>query len=245
MPEQLHNCSFLLVCNLPGEAQAMTDHLDILDRLLRDSDPLQTTYQLESPLIFRKSSKRRFVSSITGDTLDRLLPELPTPGEDVWLVSNGDGGKDKHGRINPDAFDFGSFIPYAVSKLGGYQCQIKVSTWSINHHHVDAMLAMLDDGRADTLWLLVDPSLRTRKSADCARLIEGMRRYPGRGRYLAFANHAKILCVCNADKTRHLTVFGSANLTGTPRAENYVLSADPALHDYFVTHFFKAMFDGR
>ena len=207
-----------------------------------DGIELETARQLKRPLTHaRRAAKREFISGLKREALNQLIPTLPPPDTDLYVVGNGAGAEIRHG-INPLAFDFGSFIPHIVEQLGGANCTAYISTWTANANHVKTLIDMLDDGRLTALTMATDPYFKTREAAVCNQLITGILRHTPRARFLAWKNHCKIICIANADQTRFCTVTGSANLSAQPRTEQYVLTTAPDVYRFYVSEFFEVMF---
>lgn len=210
------------------------------DNLPDPNAELETTRQLPTPRrMARRAAKREFINGLKRQALNELIPQLPPPDVDLYVIGNGAGAEIRHG-INPLAFDFGTFIPHVVKWLGT-GCTAYVSTWTMNRNHALNLIEMLDDGRLARLTVLTDPYFKRREAAVCAELILGLQRYPGRTRFLAFKNHVKAICIANADATRFCTITGSANLSAQPRCENYVLTSAPEVYRFFVEHFFNSV----
>ena len=109
--------------------------------------------------------------------------------------------------------------------------------------HALALIDALDTGLLKSLSVLSDRSFQGRKGAIAATLIEGLQQ---RGqRYKTFPNHAKVRALVSSDNTRFCVVFGSANLSQQPRAENYVLTTDPEAYHFVVNEFFESIFHAR
>lgn len=219
----------------------MTDEFDwIHTNAFTDGPELETTRQLDQPkLHYCRNAKREFVSGLKREALNQLIPELPTPDTDLYVIGNGAGAEIRHG-INPLAFDFGSFIPHVVKMLGNHRCTAYVSSWTMNRQHVKTMLEMLDDGRLVELTCVTDPYFKRREAAIAAELINGL--LDRHQRFLAFKNHVKCIALSNpAGNTCVIT--GSANLSAQPRCEQYVLTTAPDVYQFFRDEFFEAMFD--
>ena len=189
-------------------------------------------------LIERQPAKRKYIAGERLQELSLLMPRLPDPDTDVYIVATGRGKPVKRGAI-VRSFGFGNFIEYIIAEFG-HGCTLHISTWSLNPDHVYMLLELLDSGALVELTLICDPSLRTRKPAIMATLKVGMSRFPGCHLVMA-KNHAKIYCMKDVDGDRFCTITGSANLSGTPRSENYTVSTDPGLYHHFITHFFNVM----
>lgn len=203
---------------------------------------LHTVEQLPGHIIHeRKPKKRRYLAGKRREELSEIMPELPPSDTDYYIVATGRGKKAETGDV-VQSFGFGAFVGYIVRKLGG-GCVVYISTWSMNRDHALMLPELLDTGLAAELHLLCDPSLLTRKHAIAATVMEGIARYPG-SRFKSFKNHAKIMCIKDANEQNYCTITGSANLSGTPRAENYTVSTDPGLYHFFIQSFFEVMFNG-
>ena len=64
---------------------------------------LETAAQLRQPLKYeRKEAKRLFTNGLKKQALTELIPALPPPDTDVYLIGNGAGAEVRHG-INPQA----------------------------------------------------------------------------------------------------------------------------------------------
>lgn len=207
-----------------------------------DDTDLETARQLSRPLTYaRREAKRQFISGLKREALNELIPTLPPPDVDLYVIGNGAGAEIRHG-INPLAFDFGTFIPHVVRMLGDRQCIAYVSTWTMARGHAKTMLQMLDDGRLSALTVATDPYFRKREAAICNELITGL---VDRGqRFLCWKNHVKAIAI-GAPDGRTCTITGSANLSAQPRCEQYVLTTDPGVYQFFVMEFFEAMVNAK
>lgn len=210
--------------------------------LIDDLPHYETSTQLESPIRFdKKTARREFKAGLKKEALTELIPTLPPPDTDLWLVSNGDGAETGRGAINLQAFDFGSFIPHVVRLLGNDQCRLYISTWTCNRTHVLNLLAMLREGELGYFTFCCDPYFRTRETALCTELLLGMQEYPDKTRAVFWKNHAKIIAIANQDETQTCVIVGSANLSAQPRAESYVMSCAPEVYKFYRDQFFEAM----
>jgi hypothetical protein len=209
------------------------------DPFVGEGDELETTRQLATPRTYaRRNTKRHFVNGLKKEALNELIPMLPPPDTDLYVIGNGAGAEVRHG-INPQAFDFGSFIPHIVDRLGGRECTAYISTWTMNRQHTKTMIEMLADGRLQALTVVTDPYFKRREAAVAAELITGLQQRGGR--FLAFKNHVKAICISNA-AGQCCTVTGSANLSAQPRCEQYILTTAPDVYQFFVSEFFEVMF---
>ena len=212
---------------------------------LDDAPEYETVRQLAAPRRYaRRVAKRVFINGLKKEALTELIPTLPPPDVDLYVMGNGSGAEIRHG-LNPQAFDFGTFIPHLVDMLGAQGCTAYVSSWTMNENHIKSMGAMLDDGRLANLTVFSDPYFARRTPANYAQLMTIVQKHAPRARYLSFKNHVKAICITSADAQRFVTVTGSANLSAQPRCEQYVLSTAPDVFQFFVDEFFEAMINAR
>lgn len=205
-----------------------------------DTPKLHTSEQLPNHIVFeRKPEKRRFLAGERRQELSEIMPILPPSDTDLYIVATGRGKRLETGDI-VQSFGFGAFVDYIVRIMGG-SCIVYISTWSMNTDHALMLPELLDSGLIKELHMLCDPSLLTRKHAIAATIMEGIARHEG-SRFKSFKNHAKIMCIKDEKSENYCTITGSANLSGTPRAENYTVSTAPEMYHFFINQFFEAMF---
>lgn len=222
--------------------------MDDLDWMRQPSLEVQSERKLARPVAHaRRAAQRQTVNGLKKQALTALIPELPPPDTDLYVIGNGSGAKKKWlpGGSDPDAFDFGTFIPHVVERLGNAGCIAYISTWSMNRNHALTLIEMLNDGRLAQLTVFTDAYFQRREPAIAGMLITEMARLPDRARYFAFRNHVKAMCIANADETRFCTVTGSANLSAQPRCEQYVVTTAPEIFGFSRREFFEAMTDGK
>lgn len=215
---------------------------DFSDTFDFDADDTEThvTDVLKSPVQMRKEAKRAFISASKIQALKDVVTELPPPGVDLWIISNGDGTPQP--GFEAASFEYGHFVPVLAAMMGR-GVTAYMSTWSLNRDHALALFDLLDTGILASLSFVTDKTLRNRKHAISAELFDGLK--ARKQRYLTYPNHAKILALKSADGKRTCVVFGSANLSQQPRAENYVLTTDPAAYEWVVRDFFEVLFDAQ
>ncbi len=217
------------------------DQFDPFGEATTPRDPYETSAQLPAPLTFRHAvGRREYIAGLKREALNVLIPELPAPNVDLYIVGNGSGAEVRHG-VNPLAFDFGSFIPHVVRMLGDQGCTAYVSTWTASRIHTLTMLEMLADGRRDRLTFAGDPYFRRRSAAICSEFLSGLQPYGDRARALFWKNHCKAIAIAAPDGARTCVITGSANLSAQPRTEQYVLTTDPAAYVFYRDQFFEAM----
>jgi hypothetical protein len=224
----------------------MNDFADLED-ILDPDRTLQANRTLARPLKHsRRGAKRQFKNGLKKQALNHLIPVLPPPDVDLYVVGNGAGAEKmwEPGGIDQTAFDFGTFIPHVVDLMGAQGCIAWVSTWTMNRNHALTMIEMLDDGRLGQLTVFTDPYFQRREASVFAELVLGLDRHPESARYLAFKNHVKTMCIATPDESRTVTITGSANLSAQPRCEQYVLTTAPDVYNFFKTEFFLEMLNG-
>lgn len=199
---------------------------------------LETPRQLANPLVHpHVVNKRQFVNGLKKEALNKLIPVLPPPDTDLYIVGNGAGAEMKHG-VNPLAFDFGTFIPHIVERLGNQGCTAYISSWTMNRTHVKSLLELFDASALTHITVFTDPYFKRREAAIANELIVGLL---NRGqRFLAFKNHIKCIAICNPAGDC-CTITGSANLSSQPRCEQYNLTTAPDVHAFYREQFFEAM----
>lgn len=188
---------------------------------------------LDKPLALEVAAKYHFETGLRKETLNALIPELPDPGRDLYILSNGSGAERKNGS-DRGVFDFGTFIPYFVDMLGE-RVELYVSTWTMNMRGAESMVSLVRDGAVQKLVVCTDPYFNAREPKIAAYLMSALQHEPHA--YVAFRNHAKVICAKAGDKVA--TVTGSANLSSQPRVEQFVVSTSPEVYDFFVTNLFE------
>ncbi len=200
----------------------------------------ENTAILPGHLIFERRPKRRvYLAGKRREELVSIIGELPDPDTDLYIVAAGRGKRIKHGDI-VRSFGFGNFIDYVTDEFG-LGCIVHQATWSMNRDHALMLLELIDSGRIAVMNLLCDPAVTMRKNAIAMMLKTNLGRFPG-SRFKITKNHSKITCISDRVGGRFCTITGSANMSGTPRAENYTLSTDPAMYRHFVDNFFEVIF---
>jgi hypothetical protein len=203
------------------------------------SESPKSDLQPEKTLLFERKPKARTIFATSGRAaLDEIMPELPNKDTDYHIITIGRGKTVKNGDV-VKTFGFGNFIDRIVDEFGG-QCIVYISTWSLNRDHAFMLLELLESGGIAKLSMLYDYSLTSRKGEIAAILREGMKLFDNT-RFVSCQNHSKVYCFKNSNASRFCTVVGSSNLSGLPRAENYVISTSPELYHEYVNKFFEPM----
>lgn len=213
-----------------------TDSLDWLD-----GGDLETTYQLPRPVTQeRRIERREFVNGLKKQALNELIPVLPPPEVEMYILTNGSGGTYRLHGTAAGIFEFGHFIPVLAEMLGG-QCDLYAATWTMNRAHGKELLQCLDDGRLCSVTLFTDMYWKRREAAVANEVITGLQ---ARGqRYLAFKCHTKVIAMASAAGERCCNVFSSCNFSSQPRSENITLNTDPSTFEWLKTDYFEAMLD--
>jgi len=171
--------------------------------------------RLPTARAIRRELKLKTQNRLKVKAVKDVLPTLPAVGESLHVVADG-------------KFDFWTFTPHIIELMGGRADEFYASTWTMNRTNALEILELYDTGKVGEINLLSGLYFKRRETAVYATIAEGIQQ---RGqRYIAFANHAKVLLLGN-DQHR-VTVEGSANFTGNPRLEQYVVTNDPKVFDF-------------
>ena len=192
------------------------------------ADPLPTA-------LIKVQRERQFVADMGRKTLNALIGELPDENTDIYILSNGNGAERFDGS-DLGTFDFGTFIPYLAEMVGA--TDLYISTWTMNMRGADTIANLLDTGTISKLTVVTDPYFNRREKDISARLLLAMGDNDA-ANYVAFRNHAKIICAGNPQTGRYATISGSANLSSQPRVEQFILSASPDVYRFFVDNLFE------
>jgi len=177
-------------------------------------DPLETEHMPAAARFRRAEARRRFIRFRQKQALGDVMDGPPAIGESVHL-------------IGPGTFDFWTWVPVLLDWIGRTD-RLSCSTWTTSRPNVVDLLELWDTGRIGTVDILTGLYFKRRETASYALLLDGIRARGGR--YRAFLNHAKVLLLATPDGG--ICVEGSANLTGNPRLENYVITRDAGLYRF-------------
>ncbi|NJL53937.1 hypothetical protein HC928_01440 [bacterium] len=192
-------------------------------------------------VILEKRAEYRFINGLRRQTLTALIPELPPPGTDLYILGNGAGAERTNGT-DRGVFDFGTFIPYLIHMVapdGG--ATLLVSSWTMNKRNADAIVECLENGAVADAMICTDPYFNAREPQIATYLASAL--IAGGHRYAAFRNHAKVICVASKDRARTAVVTGSANLSSQPRVEQYVLTTSTEVFAFFSHNLFDWAWD--
>ena len=98
----------------------------------------------------------------------------------------------------------------------------------MSYRNAVEMLELYDKGKISNIALMTGLYFKRRETAVYATILQGLKKR--KQRYAAFKNHAKIILM--AAKSNFITIEGSANFTGNPRLEQYVLTNDKILYEF-------------
>ena len=190
---------------------------------------LQTSETVKSGLIHKRKAKRnKGVALLKQETLGEAFQGLPEEGESYHIVSNG-------------KFDFWSFIPVLVERLGNSKVEFIGSTWTLNRGNAVEMLEMYDAEKLRSVHLMTGTYFKSRESSVYATIVEGLME---RGqRFVCFENHSKVALLSNG--VDYLVIEGSANFTSNPRVEQYVLTNDRGLFEFHKEWMISMFDDGK
>lgn len=206
------------------------------DAMARFDDALADTVLARlptKPVAEKMMTKYKFINGLRREALSQLIDELPAPDTTIYILSNGAGAERQDGS-DREVFDFGAFIPVLVGLAGG-RCDVFISTWTMNRRGALALADMLRRGEARRLVLAIDQYFNKR-SPDIAKILYDAMIETGRGDYITFRNHAKVLAIANENGC--VVVTGSANLSSQPRIEQYTLTTSPDVFEFFKTNLF-------
>ncbi len=189
----------------------------LFDSILDGEDQgLETTKNVSSRSI-KLQLKRKMLRVSQRDYLKEAIKECPEPGWQYHLVS-------------ANKFDFWTWVPVMIDWIGATE-NFYCSTWTANRQGVVDMFKIFDEGKiTGQINFLTGLYFKRRETSVYATLLDGLLKRGGR--FKAFETHCKILLLKNETHHAWLTVEGSANLTGNPRLEQYVVTNDKNLYEF-------------
>lgn len=192
--------------------KTIDDDFDILDYL--GDDDLETT-EMPDSRVLRQKMKVTMQNRLKISEIAKVLPDLPDKGWAFHIVANG-------------KYDFWSFVPHIQKLIGSMGLEFYASTWTMSRNNAVEMVKLFDEGKIGTINLLTGLYFKRRETAVYATILHAIRKR--NQRYAAFKNHAKVLLL--SDGEDYIIVEGSANLTGNPRLEQYIISNQKGLYDF-------------
>ncbi len=210
----------LLDYNDAGASDLMFDSI-----LGNENATLESTEQISSRSL-KILAKRKMLRVAQQEKLKEIVTECPLPGEQIHVVS-------------ANKFDFWTWVPVMIDWLGVTE-NLYCSTWTANRQGVVDLFKIWDDGKiVGRVNFVTGLYFKRRETSVYATLVEGLLKRGGR--YKAFETHAKVLLLKNEARNAWLTVEGSANLTGNPRLEQYVVTNDQSLYEFHRDWFEEAL----
>ncbi len=190
----------------------------LFDSILGDEEQgLESTKSIASRSI-KMMLKRRMFRIKQQDYLRNIIKEPPEPAWQYHVVS-------------ANKFDFWTWVPVMIDWIGTTD-DLYCSTWSVNRSSIVDMFKIWDEGKiTGTVGFLLGIYFKRRAPDVYATLVNGLLQRGGRSK--AFETHAKFMLLNNAAKNVWLTIEGSANLNGNPRMEQYVITNDRSLYDFY------------
>lgn len=178
-----------------------------------DDNELETDKRIDSRAIMR-TNRRRMLRTERQHNLHEILT-LPAIGETLHMMSNG-------------MFDFFTVAAVLIELMDNHTEHLYTSTWTISQVTILDLFDYVDNGKIGTLHVLSDLSLRRRKPAIYAQLVEGLRNR--NMQFVSSHNHSKVTLLNNGNN--YITIEGSASFTTTPRLEQHGISNDKTLWEW-------------
>ncbi|OQA02215.1 MAG: hypothetical protein BWY71_00097 [Planctomycetes bacterium ADurb.Bin412] len=186
------------------------DYFSYFQQQIKSSD----TKQIIQPRSIRLQRKLHYKNSLQLKRLEEVLPDLPAAGESLHLISDG-------------SYDFWRFVPYLVSRLGPAD-ECSGSTWTMSRSNIHELLDLYDRQKIRRVALLIGLDFKHRKPDIWENLERELIRRGQRLKSLAI--HAKIILLQAGEQ--YLTLEGSANFTGNPRIEQFVITNSQPLYEF-------------
>lgn len=124
-------------------------------------------------------------------------------------------------------FSISDVIQHCLTQTG--PATVDIATWTAALGDIKRAENLLRDGRITRIRFMVDPSFKSRKPEFCKALVETF----GDGCIRTVNSHAKFAIIRNS--AWNLAIRTSMNLNPNPRLENFEISDDPALADFFTS----------
>lgn len=122
-------------------------------------------------------------------------------------------------------FSISDVIQHCLTQTG--PATVDIATWTAALGDIKRAENLLRDGRITRIRFMVDPSFKSRKPEFCKALVETF----GDGCIRTVNSHAKFAIIRNAEWD--LAIRTSMNLNPNPRLENFEISDDPNLAQFF------------
>ena len=160
-----------------------------------------------------QARKRRLVAL---DAVGDVLENVPEAGETLHALMTG-------------LYDLMHLLVVLVRKVGKVEV-MRIATLGLSSRNVAEMARMLDEGQVGRLAVLVNGFF----ARNCRDIFEELLlEVRGRGHKVAqYHSHCKLVCLHLADGRKFL-LEGSANLRTNKSIEQFALTQDAALHDWY------------
>lgn len=122
-------------------------------------------------------------------------------------------------------FSISDVIQHCLTQTG--PATVDIATWTAALGDIKRAENLLRDGRITRIRFMVDPSFKSRKPEFCKALVETF----GDGCIRTVNSHAKFAIIRNAEWD--LAIRTSMNLNPNPRLENFEISDDRNLAQFF------------
>lgn len=122
-------------------------------------------------------------------------------------------------------FSISDVIQHCLTQTG--PATVDIATWTAALGDIKRAENLLRDGRITRIRFMVDPSFKSRKPEFCKALVDTF----GDGCIRTVNSHAKFAIIRNAEWD--LAIRTSMNLNPNPRLENFEISDDPNLAQFF------------
>ncbi len=169
----------------------------------------QAEFDIPKP-IRRTPKRRRFVASAV-DEAAAMLGTI-SPGEELTGITNGQ-------------FSLIDIIEHILSQTG--PADVVVSTWTMGIYDQSRSAEFTKNGAIRSIRWLVDPSMFGRRPELAGSLIKAF----GVESFRAVNTHAKFATI--SGDTLAVCIRSSMNLNPNKRLENFDISADRAVVDFF------------
>lgn len=172
-----------------------------------DFDQLAIT----APVIHKAKPRKRQIRFAETEQAAQAIGQLE-PGCEIFGLTKGQ-------------FSISDVIQHCLTQTG--PASVDIATWTAALGDIKRAENLLRDGRITRIRFVVDPSFKARKPEFCKALVDTF----GDGCIRTINSHAKFAIIRN-DRW-NLAIRTSMNLNPNPRLENFEISDDPALAQFF------------
>lgn len=194
----------------------MSGHVDfstLAKPVVFGKQPQSATERARAQFLTRTNRRRMACLKEARD----VLPVLPAEGETLHAIMTG-------------TYDLMHLIIVLLDRLGSPCQQLRIATLSLLARNVTEMASLLDAGKVQRLDLLASDFFSRHDKAIFNELVQEL---SSRGQRVAAArSHCKVVCLALEDGRKYL-LEGSANLRTNKNQEQFALTWDAALHDWY------------